>query len=67
MRKFAAVLGAAALSAGLMLVAGGAALADDDHSTRDDHSTKQCSREHTINVATCIADVVNLSGGVHIL
>jgi hypothetical protein len=67
MRKFAAVLGAAALSAGLMLVAGGAALADDDHSTRDDHSSVQCSREHSINVATCIAHVADFTGGLHIL
>jgi hypothetical protein len=64
MRKLASIAATAAVAAGLILGTAGAAFADDDHSTRDDHSSPQCSREHSVNVATCIGNIANLSGGL---
>jgi hypothetical protein len=65
--RIATMVGTAVVATGLILGTAGAAFADDDHSTRDDHSSPQCSREHSVNIATCIGHVADFGGGLHII
>ena len=62
MRKLATVIGAAAVTAGLILGSSGSAFADtsDDHSVSDDHADysrhnapTHCAARHSINVLNC--------------
>ena len=53
MRKLTSAALTAAMATGLLLGSSALALADDNHSTHDDHSAQTCSAEHGININLC--------------